>query len=113
MITRHKVSRGGGPRWSLCPPQDLVQMVPLLFGLKFGERTITDGNFADDLANLGDSGEHLLEALQILHEEAAKVGLHIDSNKTKIMAIDPYSLTVSSPVSLDSTTGIKVIQEFT
>ena len=27
---RHEVSRrGGGPRWSSCPPQDLAQMAPL------------------------------------------------------------------------------------
>ena len=85
----------------------------LSFGLKFRDRAITDVDFADDLAILADSMEQLLEALRILREEAAKVGLHINWNKTKIMAIDPSSPTVSSPVSLDSTTGIKVVQDLT
>ena len=83
----------------------------LIFGLKFGDHTITDVDFSDDLAILADSMEQLLEALQILREEAAKVGLHINWNKTKIMAIDPSSLVINSPVSLDSTTGIEVVQE--
>ena len=56
--------------------------------------------------------EQLLEALRILRKEAAKVGLHIYSNKNKIMAIDPSSPTVNSPVSLDSTTGIETVQDF-
>ena len=29
MITRHEMSRRRGARWSLCPPQDLVQIAPL------------------------------------------------------------------------------------
>ena len=78
------------------------------FGLKFGDHTIRDVDFADDLAILADSMEQLLEALRILREEAAKVGLHINWNKTKIMAIDP-----SSPASLDSTTSIEVVKDFT
>ena len=61
----------------------------LSFGLKFGDHTITDVDFADDLAILSDSMEQLLEALRILREEAAKVGLHINWNKTKIIAIEP------------------------
>ena len=57
--------------------------------------------------------EQLLEALRILREEAAKVGLYINCNKTKIMAIDLSSPAVNSPVSLDSTTSIKVVKDFT
>ena len=85
----------------------------LSFGLKFGDHTITDVDFADDLAIMVDSMEQLLEALRILREEAAKVGLHINWNKTKIMAIDPSSPAVNSPVSLDSTTSIEVVKDFT
>ena len=59
----------------------------LSFGLKFGDHTISYVDFANDLAILADSMEQLLEVLQILQEEAAKVGLHINWNKTKIMAI--------------------------
>ena len=62
---------------------------------------------------LADSMEQLLEALRILREEAAKVGLHINWNKTKIMAIDPSCPTVNSPLNLDSSTGIEAVQDFT
>ena len=85
----------------------------LSFRLKFGDRAITDTDFTDDLAILADSMEQLLEALLILREEAAKLGLHINWNKTKVMAIDPSCPTINSPVSLDSTTGIEVVQDFT
>ena len=85
----------------------------LSFGLKLRDHTISDVNFADDLAILADSMEQLLEALQILREEAAKLGLHIDWSKIKIMAIDPSSPAVNSPVSLDSTTSIEVVKDFT
>ena len=84
----------------------------LSFGLKFGDHIITDVDFADDLAILADSMEQLLEALRIVREDAAKVGLHINWNKTKIMAIDPSSPAVNSPVSLDSTTIIEVVKDF-
>lgn len=85
----------------------------LSFGLKFGDRVITDADFADDLAILADSMEQLLEALRILREEAAKVGLQINWTKTKIMAIDPSSPAANPSVSLDSTTSIEVVQRFT
>ena len=85
----------------------------LSFGLKFGDHTITDVDFTDDLAILADSMEQLLEALRILREEVAKVGLHINWNKTKIMAIDQSSPAINSPVSLDSTTSIEVVNDFT
>ena len=57
--------------------------------------------------------DQLLEALQILREEAASVGLEINSDKTKIMAVDPSYPTVNSPVSLDRTTSIEVVRKFT
>ena len=82
-------------------------------GLKFGDHAITDVDFADDLAILVDCMESLQEALRILQEEAAEVGLHINWNKTKIMAIDPSSPIVNSPFSLESTTSIVVARDFT
>ena len=57
--------------------------------------------------------EQLLEAVRILREEAANVGLHINWNKTKIIAIDPSSPAVNSPVSLDSNTSIELVKDFT
>ena len=85
----------------------------LSFGLIFRDHTITDVDFADDLVILVDSMEQVLEVLRILREEAAKVGLHTNWNKTKIMAIDLSSPAVNSPVSLDSTTSIEVVKDFT
>ena len=41
------------------------------------------------------------------------MGLHINWDKMKIMAIGPSSLTVNSPVSLDRTISIEVVQRFT
>ena len=46
-------------------------------GLKFKDRIISDADFADDLAILADSMDQLLEALRILREKAANVGLQI------------------------------------
>jgi hypothetical protein len=85
----------------------------LNFGLKFGDRVISDVDFADDLAILADSMDQLLETLQILREEAKIMVLQINLNKTKIMPIDPSSPAVISPVSLDATTSIEVVQKFT
>ncbi|XP_065557775.1 uncharacterized protein LOC136025720 [Artemia franciscana] len=70
-------------------------------------------DFTDDLDILADSMKQLQETLRILREEAAKVGLHINWNKAKIMSIDPSSPAVNSPVSLDSTTSIEVVKDFT
>ena len=74
---------------------------------------MTDAHSTGDLAILVDSMEELLEAHRILREGAAKLGKQINWNKTKILAIDPSSPTVNSTVSLDSTTDIEVVQEFT
>ena len=56
--------------------------------------------FADDLVMFADSMDELLEALRILREEAANVGLQINWNKTEIMAIDSSFPAVNPPASL-------------
>jgi hypothetical protein len=50
-----------------------------------------DADFADDLGLVADSIDQLTDALEVLQEEAAKVGLKINWLKTKIMAIEPPS----------------------
>jgi len=58
------------------------------FWVMFRECIISDADFADDLAILADSMDQLLEVLQILQDEAENMGLQINWDKTKIMAID-------------------------
>ena len=82
----------------------------LNFGLKFEDRIISDADVADDLAILADSMDQLLEELRILREQAANVGLQLNWDKTKIMAMVPSSPAVNSPLSLDRTTSIEVVQ---
>ena len=57
--------------------------------------------------------DHLLEMFQILQEDTTNVRLQINLHKTKIMAIDLSSPGANSPVSLDRSTSIEVIQRFT
>ena len=83
------------------------------FGLKFGDGVISDADFTDDLAILADSTDQPLGVLWILREEAVSVGLQINWDKTKNMAIEPCSSTLNSPVSLDRTTSIEAVQRFT
>jgi len=85
----------------------------LPFGLQFGDRILTDADFADDLALVADSIDQLTDALEVLKEEAAKVGLKINWLKTKIMAIEP-----PGPVSHPDTitvcgTLVEVVKNFT
>ena len=81
--------------------------------LKFGDRVISDADFADDLTILADSMDQLLKALRIFPEEAPTVGLHINWNKTKKLDIDPSSPAVNSPDSLDRITSMEDVQRFT
>jgi len=82
----------------------------LSFGLKLGDRVISNADFADGIAILMDSMDQLLEALQILRGEAASAGLQINWDKTKIRPINPSSSTINSPVSLDRKTSFEVVQ---
>ena len=57
--------------------------------------------------------DQLVEELHILQEEAAKVGLQVIWDKTKIMVVDPSSTLANPPVVLDQTTVVDVVQQFT
>ena len=83
------------------------------FGLEFGDRFPSDAEFADDLALMAESMDQLVEALHILQKEAAKLGLQVNWEKTKIMVVDPSSSIASPPVALDQTTTFDVVQQFT
>ncbi|XP_065571504.1 alpha-latrotoxin-Lhe1a-like [Artemia franciscana] len=55
----------------------------LQFGLHYGDRVLSDADYADDLALVSDSPSKLTEALQILADETLKIGLSINWQKTK------------------------------
>uniref|UniRef100_A0A672N5B5 Reverse transcriptase domain-containing protein n=1 Tax=Sinocyclocheilus grahami TaxID=75366 RepID=A0A672N5B5_SINGR len=50
-----------------------------------GQNRLTDLDFVDDIALLAENSYHLQEITSSLHEEAAKVGLHISAEKSKVM----------------------------
>ncbi|XP_072167451.1 uncharacterized protein [Diadema setosum] len=57
------------------------------FGVKWNDNRLTDLDFADDLALLGDTAQSLQKMTDSLTETAAKVGLRVSSEKTKVMSI--------------------------
>ena len=57
------------------------------FGIKWNAARLTDLDFADDLALLGDTPESLQAMTDNLASMAAKVGLRINTQKTKVMAV--------------------------
>uniref|UniRef100_A0A914URD9 Reverse transcriptase domain-containing protein n=1 Tax=Plectus sambesii TaxID=2011161 RepID=A0A914URD9_9BILA len=52
-----------------------------------GQSRLTDLDFADDIALLAEDGHHLQEPTSNLHREAAKVGLRISAEKSKVMHV--------------------------
>lgn len=50
-------------------------------------RNLTDLDFADDIALLGSTQEHLQELTAALQREATKVGLRISDKKTKVLRV--------------------------
>ena len=57
-------------------------------GASIGDVTVTDFDFADDVAILSEVLELLTEALVVFEEEASALGLHINWAKTKIQCLD-------------------------
>ena len=55
------------------------------FGILWKDGSLTDLDFADDIAMLSTSLQHLQEMTTKLQEIAAKIGLRINCPKTKIM----------------------------
>ena len=48
------------------------------FGLKFRDRILTYIDLADDLSLVTNTGQQLIDALNVLQEEAAKVELEVN-----------------------------------
>ena len=55
-------------------------------GIKIAGRNINNLRYADDIILMAESEEELKSLLMKLKEESEKVGLNLNSQKTKIMA---------------------------
>ena len=80
-------------------------------GATMGTETITDLDYADDVALLTETLEVLLLALDVLKEEARPLGLEVNWQKTKIQTTttDPDTTPASVQVSGNS---VEVAQSF-
>ena len=60
-------------------------------GIKFAERNINNLRCADDTTLMAENEEELKRFLMKVKEESEKVGLKLNSQKTKIMASGPIT----------------------
>ena len=60
-------------------------------GLKISGRNINNLRYADDTTLMAESKEELKSLLRKMKEESEKVGLKLNIQKTKIMALTPIT----------------------
>ena len=60
-------------------------------GIKIAKKNINNLWYADDTTLMAESEEELKNLLMKVKEESEKVGLKLNSQKTKIMASDPIT----------------------
>ena len=60
-------------------------------GIKIARRNINNLRYADDTTLISESEEELKSLLRKVKEESEKVGLRLNSQKTKIMASSPIT----------------------
>ena len=60
-------------------------------GIKIAGRNINNFRYADDTTLMAESEEELKSLLMKVKEESEKVGLKLNTQKTKIMASDPIT----------------------
>ena len=60
-------------------------------GIKIAGRNINNFRYADDTALMAESEEELKSLLMKVKEESEKVGLKLNIQKTKIMALNPIT----------------------
>ena len=60
-------------------------------GIKIAGRNINNLRYADDTTFMAESEEELKSLLKKVKEESAKVGLKLNTQKTKIMASGPIT----------------------
>ena len=58
-------------------------------GIKIAKRNINNLRYADDTTLMGESEEELKSLFMKVKEESEKVGLNLNIQKTKIMALIP------------------------
>ena len=61
-------------------------------GIKIAWKNINNLRYTDDTTLMAESKEELKSLLIKVKEESEKVGLKLDTQKTKIMASDPITL---------------------
>ena len=59
-------------------------------GIKNARRNINNLRYADDITFMAESEEELKSFLMKVKEESEKVGIKLNSQKTKIMASGPF-----------------------
>ena len=60
-------------------------------GIKIARRNINNLRYADDTTLMAESKEELKSLLMKMKEESEKVGLRLNTQKTKIMASSPIT----------------------
>ena len=60
-------------------------------GIKIARRNINNLRYADDTTLMAESDEELKSLLMKLKEESEKVGLKLNTQKSKIMASSPIT----------------------
>ena len=60
-------------------------------GIKIARRNINDLRYADDTTLMAESEEELKSLMMKVKEESEKVGLKLNSQKTKIMVSGPIT----------------------
>ena len=60
-------------------------------GIKFAGRNINNFRYADDTALMAENEEELKSLLMKVKEESEKVGLEVNTQKTKIMTSGPIT----------------------
>ena len=61
-------------------------------GIKIAGRNINNLRYADDTTLMAETEEELKSLLRKVKEESEKVGLKVNTQKTKIMASGPITL---------------------
>ncbi|XP_065584211.1 uncharacterized protein LOC136043208 [Artemia franciscana] len=85
----------------------------LQFGLHYGDRVLSDADYANDLALVSDSLSKVTEALQILADKTLKIGLSINWQKTKVMFVELRNSPRPLPVLMIGDKPAKIVEEFT
>ena len=83
----------------------LNKIVPLLAQRRYPEKTITDADYADDVANTPNQAE----TLQYSSEQAAAgIGLHVNEHKTEYMCFNQ-----TGDISTQDGNSLKLVDKFT